>query len=93
MSKEVYELLNNNYEKISHQQRFPYGQRRGDIETLTVYKMINEGLIPNEDIALLKARDAESRRGPMAALSGIYNTMVSEDNKRFIIKYYRHTAG
>mgnify|MGYP001288776247 CR=1 FL=1 len=95
MSKEVYELLNNDYEKSSNNTSYPYGRSRGDVRRTTVYVRKDGKSVPEQDLKLLQDRDAEiiKRGGSMAALGGVYTTTLSQDGMSLVVKYYRHTAG
>ncbi len=95
LSQSVRDLLDRDYEKASEDTRYPYGRNRGDVRSTTVYTRHDGQPVPDADLKLLQARDAEIRErgGSMAALSGVYTTTTSQDGLSLIVKYYRHTAG
>ena len=86
-------LLANDYVIVSDKTSYPYGRHRGDVSSRTIYKRKDNAAITNEEVEVLKNRDIDSSSKPMAALSGIYTTSLSEDQKTVTVSYYRHTAG
>ena len=86
-------LLLNNYVIVADKTRYPYGRNRGDVSRRTIYKRKDNAVITNEEVEVLKNRDIDSSSKPMAALSGIYTTSLSEDQQTVTVSYYRHTAG
>ena len=94
-NKRAMELLSRDYEVVSDNTDYPYGRYRGDVKKRTVYARKDGQLVPEEDINLLKNRDAAVRKagGSMAALAGIFTSSLSDDGTQIIVNYYRHTAG
>ena len=86
-------LLANDYVVIADKTRYPYGRQRGDVSSRTIYKRKDDTVVTDTDLEVLKKRDMDSSSKPMAALSGIYTTSLSEDQKTVTVSYYRHTAG
>ncbi len=86
-------LLANDYVVIADKTRYPYGRHRGDVSSRTIYKRKDDTVVTDTDLEVLKKRDMDSSSKPMAALSGIYTTSLSEDQKTVTVSYYRHTAG
>ena len=86
-------LLANDYVIVSDKTSYPYGRHRGDISIKTVYKRKDGTVATDADIEVLKNRDIASSSRPMAALSGIYKTSLSKDQRTVTVSYYRHTAG
>ena len=86
-------LLANDYVIVSDKTSYPYGRHRGDISIKTVYKRKDGTVATDADMEVLKNRDIASSNKPMAALSGIYTTSISEDLQTVTVSYYRHTAG
>ena len=93
--KQAIDLLTRDYDIVSDDTRYPYGRYRGDVRRKTVYSRKDGQPVPESDINLLQARDAQVREegGSMAALSGVFTSKVSSDGSQIIVDYYRHTAG
>ena len=93
--KQAIDLLTRDYDIVSDDTRYPYGRYRGDVRRKTVYSRKDGQPVPESDISLLQARDAQVQKegGSMAALSGVFTSKVSSDGSQIIVDYYRHTAG
>ena len=95
LSRRVSDMLNREYEIVDDQTSYPYGRNRGDVRSTTTYVRKDGGLVPEQDMELLRARDKDIRDsgGIMAALGGVYTSILSPDGYSIIIKYYKHTSG
>ena len=86
-------LLKLNFDIVSHKDEYPYGRYRGDVKATSVYRKKNDETITHDEMKTLFTRDVDSNSKTMAALSGVYKTLFSTDNKQVTVIYSRHTAG
>ena len=94
-SKEIQDLLEKDYEKVSDDTSYPYGRSRGEIRRTTVYKRKDGEAIPDQDLKMIQDYESDflQKYGSFAGFRGVYETKKSEDGMSLIVKYYKASAG
>ena len=93
--KEVQDLLNRDYDKVSEDTTYPYRRSRGDVRRTTVYKRKDGEAIPDEDLKMIQGYESDflEKYGSFAGFRGVYETTKSEDGMSLIVKYSKASAG
>ena len=93
--KEVQDLLNRDYDKVSEDTTYPYRRSRGDVRRTTVYKRKDGEAIPDEDLKMIQGYESDflEKYGSFAGFRGVYETTKSEDGMSLIVKYSKTSAG
>ena len=94
-SKEIQDLLEKDYEKVSDDTSYPYGRSRGEIRRTTVYKRKDGEAIPDQDLKMIQDYESDflQKYGSFAAFHGVSETTKSEDGMSLIVKYSKASAG
>ena len=93
LQQDMKAMLENDYDKVDSNTRYPYGRNRGDVRSSTIYTRKDGQPVQPDDIAIFTQLSDEQKKDSYAGLSGVFMHKVSEDGMTLTVNYYRHTSG